>query len=840
MGLGSLEILMLIPLLFGANNGIGLPIGMPPLAENPMMSRIAPEECYLFATWAGRDKPNTESNPTEKWMAQESIGQFSRILELSLISNDTGKSASMDPRRLRSVKHAIKLIDIVVQSPGAIYLQDDPDFLSDMFIPRLISEEPISRLNGGFVSAPGKRIDEFKKELDFFETLLSNEGLLKTKKIGEKTFHQIAGPETRYQTITWGFSDEYFVFAFGENSMEPLLENMGTPAPEWLKKSRAKFEINRVASFVVIDAKNFEKAFKAHDHAKQPPLLDEFGVTGLKSICWISGLDDRGFISESHIEFTEEPSGIFQLIDGQPIPGYLLHKIPGEKTFAFASRYSPADTFKLIKATIGKQLGDNGIDDVIDDLEETTGIQIERDIVNALSGYIYFYSDSEILDNLECWMLSFGVENEMTFNPTIDKLTDWLSQVTGEEIRSRTIDGYKIYSIDMRFSFLISKLSWCVADREFLIAPSSVDIVEHLGREAESEDVLANNATLKHLLLDDPASRPILVASVDQAEVLRKLEDLLDAIFDNQSLPLHDAGIAKPNDVVPPIAKLTKDIEPSVLIVVRTETGFRFVQRQTYPGGTLGTTLAGLGAVRVVTSISRASEYRRAKSYRKAWKVAVANFEYAKVHGGIPPAYSISPDGKKLLSWRVHVLPHLGHRDLYEQFKLDEPWDSEHNKALIGKMPDVFAFPGELPSDGKTRLLGNATENGVFVGPENETDKKGMDFSPDNILDEKGKTILLVEVGPTHAVEWTKPADFESLPADAPVERFKGSYHDGFTVALCNRQVEFLPFDIAEKHLRALLNGNDGVDFDVSEILYPFLTNGGKTLPSEYYLDDKD
>src|SRR3989442_9210678 len=37
-------------------------------------------------------------------------------------------------------------------------------------------------------------------------------------------------------------------------------------------------------------------------------------------------------------------------------------------------------------------------------------------------------------------------------------------------------------------------------------------------------------------------------------------------------------------------------------------------------------------------------------------------------------------------SWRVHLLPYLDQAPLYKQFQLDEPWDSEHNKALDGKI----------------------------------------------------------------------------------------------------------------------------------------------------------
>jgi hypothetical protein len=50
-----------------------------------------------------------------------------------------------------------------------------------------------------------------------------------------------------------------------------------------------------------------------------------------------------------------------------------------------------------------------------------------------------------------------------------------------------------------------------------------------------------------------------------------------------------------------------------------------------------------------------------------------------------------SKDGKALMSWRVAILPFVGEGALYQEFHLDEPWDSPHNKALLPKMPKVFA-----------------------------------------------------------------------------------------------------------------------------------------------------
>jgi hypothetical protein len=57
------------------------------------------------------------------------------------------------------------------------------------------------------------------------------------------------------------------------------------------------------------------------------------------------------------------------------------------------------------------------------------------------------------------------------------------------------------------------------------------------------------------------------------------------------------------------------------------------------------------------------------------------------------PTDIVDKNGKVLLSWRVLLLPYLEEGALYKQLKLDEPWDSKHNKKLLEKMPKVFASP---------------------------------------------------------------------------------------------------------------------------------------------------
>jgi hypothetical protein len=60
---------------------------------------------------------------------------------------------------------------------------------------------------------------------------------------------------------------------------------------------------------------------------------------------------------------------------------------------------------------------------------------------------------------------------------------------------------------------------------------------------------------------------------------------------------------------------------------------------------------------------------------------------YRAEHGHYPQAAIYDKAGKPLLSWRVAILPYQDEEALYKEFRLDEPWDSPHNKSLIARMP---------------------------------------------------------------------------------------------------------------------------------------------------------
>jgi hypothetical protein len=67
---------------------------------------------------------------------------------------------------------------------------------------------------------------------------------------------------------------------------------------------------------------------------------------------------------------------------------------------------------------------------------------------------------------------------------------------------------------------------------------------------------------------------------------------------------------------------------------------------------------------------------------------------YTDVNGKMPSNIT-DKDGKSLLSWRVELLKYgsSDNLDLYKQFKLNEAWDSPHNKKVALTVPFMYIDP---------------------------------------------------------------------------------------------------------------------------------------------------
>ena len=195
----------------------------------------------------------------------------------------------------------------------------------------------------------------------------------------------------------------------------------------------------------------------------------------------------------------------------------------------------------------------------------------------------------------------------------------------------------------------------------------------------------------------------------------------------------------------------------------------------------------------------------RATAQNNLKQLALAVFNYESAYGTLPPAAICDKAGKPLLSWRVAVLPYIEQDQLYKQFKLDEPWDSDANKKLIPLMPKVYADPRAVtPRPGETYYK-------VFTGKDALFDvAKGRKIA--GVIDGLSNTLMIAAGG--DPVVWTQPDDMPFDPAK-PLPNLFQPFPD-LLVAMADGSVRVLRPTVKPATLKALVTaaGGEVVDPD--------------------------
>ena len=141
------------------------------------------------------------------------------------------------------------------------------------------------------------------------------------------------------------------------------------------------------------------------------------------------------------------------------------------------------------------------------------------------------------------------------------------------------------------------------------------------------------------------------------------------------------------------------------------------------------------------------------KNSLKQLSLAVLNFESA--YQCLPRAAATWDKSNFRHSWRVVILPYLLHSDIYERYRFDEPWNSEHNRKVTSKMPEVYRHPSQPKDATETHYM-------VVVGNGTPFEGSGKKIGIGSITDGTSNTMLIAET--TKSVHWAKPEDLTFEP----------------------------------------------------------------------------
>lgn len=195
----------------------------------------------------------------------------------------------------------------------------------------------------------------------------------------------------------------------------------------------------------------------------------------------------------------------------------------------------------------------------------------------------------------------------------------------------------------------------------------------------------------------------------------------------------------------------------------------------------------------------------------RAIALAIDNYVLDNQH--LPPSGTTSATSSAQQSWRVLLLPYIGHEALYKRYRPDEPWNGPNNIKLAPLMPDWYRA-SDATGGFTTRyklLTGPGT---AFATPETET--RTSEFN------DGFQTYILVE-DPSEPIDWMKPEDTtisdflanarSANPRDYVssdslfVTRYRGikmaSFHGSHT------EITPMGFDMVDKGLFTIAGGED-------------------------------
>ncbi len=192
---------------------------------------------------------------------------------------------------------------------------------------------------------------------------------------------------------------------------------------------------------------------------------------------------------------------------------------------------------------------------------------------------------------------------------------------------------------------------------------------------------------------------------------------------------------------------------------------------------------------------------RRAQCTNNLRQIGIAMQAYQAEHNCYPPAYLPDENDQPMHSWRVLLLPYLGEEMLYEQYDFDEPWNSENNRRLIDRMPEVYRCPSETIADTSepsyVMIVGPGT---ISDGPSNTRE--------DQITDGLHNTIMFVEICDA-GFDWLQPQDLDARQIsyqinDGSGQGIRSNHPGGVCVGFCDGSVHFLSDSTPPGTVRAM------------------------------------
>ena len=782
--------------------------------DDPKLLNLAPRQCYFYSSWTAGIQPDASStNSTQRLLAEQEVQAFFRQISdrVTQFAAYAGSNASeAQQTAIRTL--APSMMPLVTDAPGT------------MFIGPIQAGPGGIQVSAGLVVKPGENAKDLASA---FMLLMESQGVeARQQTVNGNEFRVMPLPDSPVtSSLVLGSVDDYLIVALGEQTAKAivakLLDQTQPGTPQWLSDLQDHVDVPRRTSIGYINLKgllellqtlggpNFEEAM---------PIVELLGLNELDALQSASGLDDKGMRSEVRLRFTGDPRGVVKLLAGKPLNLNALKKLPADSLFAAAFsldlRQALDEALSIMQSASPEdaeqfRLGINGF-------RAGTGIDLLEFLDDLGSTWTLFNGAGDGL--FSGLTLSVDLDDPEAVNQTLVDAAQLLNRMAEQNhgeprVIQNRYGGTTIFTASIPGVPMPVQPSWAVIDGELAIS-----IFPQVLKPLITPSPLDKKLDLVSLGVKEG------ISGFSYTDVKRQYEALYTyASFFYGMIPMAaaEAGAGPEGEMVAqmmagidlPSCRCThRHLEPSVSLMRTTEDGILFTTTQTMPSVNVAVA-APVGVALLLPAVQSArAAARRMQSQNNLKQLALSMLNYESAFRRFPAVYSTDAQGKPLLSWRVHILPFVEEQRLYEQFHLDEPWDSKHNLSLLDQMPEVFRSPSSTSPPGTTVYRGFGGSNGLLSKPQKVGEKWPLGRRIAEITDGTANTIMFVEASDELAVEWTKPDELEPGPDLYPL--FFGLHTGGTNAVRVDGSVWFLSETLDPDLLRRMLNIHDGEVID--------------------------
>lgn len=799
-------ITLLIVVLSSSSCPLAMAQGNP---EHPgQFSRLIPNDALVVGVWQGTPQGEGTHSLVEQSLIQGDLAAFYRSLARYV---EVILSGQTEPEFAEAIVRAFS-------TPGMGYL-------------RTSNQSGRPGVSAALVLEAGAHSELLEQKLAGWV-----QGLEKLEPIQEAEWTLNSYQIEPGLTLELGRFRDRWILAVGAREGQQLIRRAGGGTPAWWDSFIKQQKLPRPLALVSI---NVQAALKnaAQMAAGQMDLERLLAVTGLNGVQRVSvalGFDDKGYVHRTWIETDGAPQGLLAGLRAGHLTEESLVYLPQDTTAGVVLDCNVHELLNLFFEAAGKldlewetdlrrgaqaiaeELGASKLDELTQSLGTPWALYHSPSQGGWINGVaaIIPVEDSESLRRLEkLWIdqIKREVANGGFFFPPLYHQSEYHGETTHTYVN---------------FSYGMFAFSWCMTSDYlvFSLSPQNIKpMIDRLSEVIDSERPplkLADEKASAVLALDlkrllgSPQGLGMVTGRMMESSIRRELGHF----FENAT-----PGFATSHF---PHGELIRELASEDRLAIYPQSNGILVEgRFTLPGsewaliGSLGTLAAvwmdeiGVDPISFLSPVAA----RRNESVNHLKMIGLAFHNYHDTYARLPNYASTDKDGKPLLSWRVHLLPFLGHQQLYTQFHLDEPWDSEHNIKLVEQIPKVYRSPNSKTEKGYTNYVTLRSNESLFPAWDvnRKPRKEGIRFA--EVLDGLSNTLMVVEANDNSAVIWTQPDDL--VPDMQMAKQMVGLYRNQFAVLMADGRVIWLPSDLAHDTLIQIMTRAGGEPIDFQDIM---------------------